>query len=121
MDTKGSIRIFIWGFAGVLLAALLSLGAFALAGDSIGEPVQPKIPAIEISSSRTPSPRPTASPSDDDRRNDSAPTSSSSPSDDKGGHGSEPGDDHDDRDDGDDREDDNSGSGGGDDDRYDDD
>jgi hypothetical protein len=119
MDTKGPIRIFIWGFAGVLLAALLSLGAFALAGDSIGEPVQPKIPAVEISSSRTPSPTPTASPSDDDRDDhspSSTPTSSStgssSPHDDKGGHGNEPGDDHDD---------DNSGHGSGDDDRYDDD
>ena len=105
MNIKGPARVFVWGFGGVLLAALLSLGAFALAGRSIGEPVQPQIPPIVISSTRAPSPTATPSRDDDDKPTPS-PTRSASAGDepDGGGGGDGGGDDRDDDDD--DRDDD---------------
>jgi hypothetical protein len=95
---KTSVRAFVWSFAGVLLAALLSLGAFAIADSRIGGPrerplLRPIEPTAIASASREPKP------SKDDVPDQ--PTSSASPGDageepgdDNSGHGSEPGDDN---------------------------
>ena len=105
---KSSVRAFIWGFGGVLLAALLSLGAFAIAGSGIsGSEDRPLVPRIEPTS--TPSGGSDPSPSDDDRPSRSpSPTVSASPSDGPDDHGGGSDDDH--------ADDDSSGPGSGDDD-----
>jgi hypothetical protein len=108
---KTSVRAFVWGFAGVLLAALLSLGAFAIADSRIGGPrerplLRPIEPTAIASASREPKP------SKDDEPEQ--PTSSAAPveepGDDNSDHGSEPGDDNG----GEGSDDDSSGHGSGD-------
>jgi hypothetical protein len=98
---KTSVRAFVWGFAGVLLAALLSLGAFAIADSRIGGPrerplLRPIEPTAIASASRDPKPskddepeRPTASaaPSGEPSEDDGIPTGE--PGDDNGGDASD--------------------------------
>ncbi len=97
---KTSVRAFLWGFAGVLLAALLSIGAFAIADSRISGPRErPLLRPVEPTPAASASHAPT--PSKDDEPDD-RPTSTASPSagsdgeesgGDNSGHGSEPGDD----------------------------
>jgi hypothetical protein len=95
---NGSIRAFLWGFAGVLLAALLSLGAFAIADSRISGPRErPLLRPIEPTVTAAASPG--SKPSKDDEPDRPSSTASpltdpdDEPGDDNSGHGSEPGDD----------------------------
>jgi hypothetical protein len=91
---KTSVRAFVWGFAGVLLAALLSLGAFAIADSRIGGPRErPLLRPIEPTASATASREPKPSKDDDPDQPTSSASPVEEPSDDNSGHGSEPGDD----------------------------
>jgi len=55
------VRVVVWGIAGVVLAALLSWGAFAIAGDSIRGPAEP-IPAPTHTDEPSLAPSPTQRP-----------------------------------------------------------
>jgi cytoskeletal protein RodZ len=69
-----ALRVIAMGIAGIVVAAILSLGAFAIAGGSIGEPAQPV--SVPSGHETTHSPSPTKSES---------PTTSPEPSDDHAG------------------------------------
>ena len=95
-----SLRGFLLGFLGVAVAVGLSLGAFALAGRSIGEPVRLRIASpsgdpngARPSSNPKPSTTQTVSESGTPSATDS-PTTTASAFDDHGGHGDEAEDDH---------------------------
>jgi hypothetical protein len=83
-----------WGLAGLVVALMLTLGAFAIAGQEIAEPAS--VPELTPGATTTPD----ATPSQDDDRRTGTPTESPSPGDDRGGSG-------------DGSDDDNSGSGSG--------
>jgi hypothetical protein len=100
---KRTLTIIGLGVAGIVLAVALSVGAFALVGDSLSEPAT----TIEIPASPTTTPTgdrgtpsPTSKPSTRSETPSGPPSSSASPSDDHGasdsggGSGSEPSDDH---------------------------
>ena len=91
---KSSVRAFVWGFAGVLLAVVFSLGAFAIAEPDLDPSGRGLVP-LELDRSPGDDTRPSRSP--DDRHSTSA-SPSATPSgsgsdDDDGGQGSDP-DDH---------------------------
>ncbi len=70
-----------YGLGGLLVALVLSLGAFALAGREISQPATPVEPAFSLSAS----PKPAGSPTDDPpetppSKPSQAPTAASSPS-----------------------------------------
>jgi hypothetical protein len=89
---QGWVKIVVWGALGLLVAAVLSLGAFAIAGDSIG-PAEPiPVPSVSDHDDRgTPSatPEPTEHSSSSGSHSSSSSSASSSSS-----SASEPGDDH---------------------------
>lgn len=104
---KQSIRIALWGLFGIVVAAALSLGAFALAGDSLDGPSQIRVgstaeqtPSTEATGDGSDRPSKDPTPS----KTSSSSSATSSPDDHGGNSGSGGGD-----------GDDNSGSGGGDD------
>jgi hypothetical protein len=68
------VRVIAMGVAGVVVAAILSLGAFAIAGGSIGEPARPVSVPSGHEATHSPGPSKAASP-----------TTSPEPSDDHGG------------------------------------
>lgn len=61
-----------WGLAGLIVAMVFTVGAFAIAGQGIGEPSLPPGFRTDVSptTSRTAEPTPTSRPDDDDRSND---------------------------------------------------
>jgi hypothetical protein len=61
---KRSLVIVGYGLGGVLVAMLLSWGAFALAGRQIGEPATPVRPAFSLSASPTATEAPSTEPDD---------------------------------------------------------
>jgi hypothetical protein len=69
-----ALRVIAMGVAGIVVAVILSLGAFAIAGGSIGEPARPV--SVPSGHETTHGPSPTKAES---------PTTSPEPSDDHGG------------------------------------
>jgi hypothetical protein len=88
---KRSLVMLGYGLGGILVALLLSLGAFALAGRQIGDPATPVRPAFSLSESPTPSEEPTPTHSPEPTE---TPTSSPGHGDSSPGGGSGSGDDH---------------------------
>src|SRR4051794_35016338 len=86
--TRRIVIVVAWGLAGLAIAGGLIAGAFALAGEDIGQPATPPPPSATT----------TKSPNGDDRTRspgaEPTETRSSEPGDDHGGNGNEPGDDH---------------------------
>jgi len=87
---KTSVRAFVWGFAGVLLAALLSVGAFAIADSRIGGPRErPLLRPIEPTAIATASREPKPSTDDEPERPTPSASPSGEPGDDNSGKGSD--------------------------------
>jgi hypothetical protein len=85
--TRRIVIVVAWGLAGLAIAGGLIAGAFALAGEDIGQPATPPPPSATA----------TKGPGGDDTRSPEAEhtqTRTTEPGDDHGGNGNEPGDDH---------------------------
>jgi hypothetical protein len=86
--TRRIAIVIAWGLAGLAIAGGLIAGAFALAGEDIGQPATPPPPSATT----------TRGPDGDDRSRspeaEPTETRTSEPVDDRGGGGNEPGDDH---------------------------
>jgi hypothetical protein len=69
---RPAVRPVLWIALGVVIAAGLSVAAFAIANDTIGQPVTPipvtsaPEPSLTPAPTRTPDPRPSRSDDDDD-------------------------------------------------------
>jgi hypothetical protein len=79
------MRPVLYGLLGALVAAVFSAAAFALVGDSIGEPAQDVLLPTSASEDGGASPRPSRSPDDDPSASGSHSPSRSEPGDDNGG------------------------------------
>jgi hypothetical protein len=85
---KRPLIILGYGLGGILVALVLSWGAFALAGREIGEPATPVQPAFSLSASPTPFEDPSGSSIETHAPEpNETPTSTSSPSHDGSGSG----------------------------------
>jgi len=103
-----------YGVAGLAFVGLLTLGAFALAGEVLSEPARPvRLPEDDklIRQGPTPDAEPTHSEPGDEDRNGTKPTETPSGNGDEDSGDSGSGDDRDDNSGSDDDRDDNSGSG----------
>jgi hypothetical protein len=79
---RRAFRAVAWGLAGLVVALVLTLGAFAIAGQEISEPAS--VPVLTPGASR-PTPDATPSQEDDGQLGVTTPTETPSPSDDRGG------------------------------------
>jgi hypothetical protein len=84
---RHTAKVIAIGLGGLMLAVALSLGAFALAGRSVGEPAT----AVQIT---TPGATHGSKPDHHDQSETPTPTPTASPDDHGGGSSPEPGDDH---------------------------
>ena len=81
--TRRILVAVLWGIAGLAIAGGLIAGAFALAGEDIGQPATPQLPTTTPTTERTQAPE-----------QEQTHTRTTEPGDDQGGNGNEPGDDH---------------------------